>query len=129
MLFFLEQTSYDLSPDVTILGCTFWSNIAEEYKERTSFGITDLDVEDRICRHRANLEWLNGQVAQIAASEPERKIAVLTHYSSVTTDERAVHPKHTNSPLSSGFATDLSRQECWTNPRVRLWAFGHTRYN
>lgn len=131
----LDRSRYDLSPDVTILGCTLWSNISEEHKERLSFGINDFyyisewDVEEHIRRHRADLDWLNGEVAQIAESEPERKIVVLTHYSPVTTDARAVHPKHSNSPLSSGFATDLSRQECWINPQVSLWAFGHTHYN
>lgn len=132
---FLDQTRYEISPDVTILGCTLWSNIAEEYKERISFGINDFyyisdwDVDDHISRHRADLEWLNSQVAQIAASQPERKIAIFTHYSPVTTDPRAAHPKHSNSPLSSGFATDLSGEGCWANPQVRLWAFGHTHYN
>jgi hypothetical protein len=132
---FLDQTRYDLSPEVTILGCTLWSNIAEEYKERVSFGINDFyyigdwNVEDHNSRHREDVEWLNSQIMQIAASEPERKIAIWTHYSPVTADARAVHPKHNNSPLSSGFATDLSRQECWTNPQVCLWAFGHTHYN
>ena len=131
---FLDQRRYDLSPDVTILGCTLWSNISDEHKERISFGINDFyyisewDVEEHIRRHRADLEWLNGQVTQIAESEPERKTVILTHYSPVTTDARAVNPKHSNSPLSSGFATDLSRQE-WNNPQVRLWALGHTHYN
>jgi hypothetical protein len=131
----LDRSRYDLSPDVTILGCTLWSNISEEHKERISFGINDFyyisewDVEEHSHRHRADLDWLNGEVAHIAESEPERKIVILTHYSPVTTDAHAVHPKHSNSPLSSGFATDLSRQECWINPQVRLWAFGHTHYN
>jgi hypothetical protein len=132
---FLDRTRYDIPPDITILGCTLWSNITEEYKERISFGINDFyyisdwDVAEHVGCHQADLKWLNSQVAHIAASEPQRKIAIWTHYSPVMTDARAAHPKHSNSPLSSGFATDLSQEECWTNPQVHLWAFGHTHYN
>ena len=25
--------------------------------------------------------------------------------------------------------TNLEREECWTNPRVKMWAFGHTHFN
>jgi len=132
---FLDQTRYDISPTVTILGCTLYSEVLEKYRENVSFGVNDFyyienwTVEDHNVAHEADLKWLNTQVAQIAASEPHRKIVVLTHYSPIAQDVRAVDPRHANSPLSSGFATDLSTQECWMNSRVCLWAYGHTHYN
>ena len=132
---FLNQTRYDLSLDVTVLGCTLFSRIDKIQKERVSFGLNDFyyindwTVEEHTAAHEADLGWLNEQVSQIAANEPRRRIVVFTHHSPVTQDPRAVDPRHKNSPLSSGFATDLSTQECWTSPLVRLWAFGHTHYN
>jgi hypothetical protein len=42
-------------------------------------------------------------------------------------DER--HRKSETAPVASGFATDLGREECWTNPSVALWAFGHTHFS
>ncbi|KAJ5126783.1 hypothetical protein N7448_007562 [Penicillium atrosanguineum] len=132
---FLDQTRYDLSSEVTILGCTLYSQISEQHRERISTGVNDFyhidnwTVDDHNAAHRADLDWLNGQVSEIATSEPQRKIVVFTHYSPVAQDPRAVDPRHVDSPLSSGFATDLSMQECWKNSRVCLWAFGHTHYN
>lgn len=132
---FLDQTRHDLSPSLTILGCTLYTRVSEIHRERVSFGINDFyhienwTVEDHNAAHEADLNWLNEQVASLAAHEPHRTIVIFTHHSPVAGDRRAVDPRHVNSPLSSGFATDLSTQECWTNPRVRLWAFGHTHYN
>lgn len=132
---FLDQTRYDLSPSLTILGCTLYSQISEMHREHVSFGINDFyhiddwTVEDHNTAHEADLKWLNEQVASIAASKPQRAIVIFTHYSPVADDKRAVDPRHVNSPLSSGFATDLSEEECWMNLRVHLWAFGHTHYN
>ncbi|KAJ5872729.1 uncharacterized protein N7529_005082 [Penicillium soppii] len=132
---FLDQTRYDLSSDLTVLGSTLFSDVSEAHKERVSFGLNDFyrihdwTVEDHMASHKADLQWLNDQVSEIATSEPHRKIVVLSHHSPVTQDARAVDPKHISSPLSSGFATDLSAQECWKSPLVRLWAFGHTHFN
>ena len=132
---FLDQTRYDISPNITILGCTLYSQVLEQHREQISFGVNDFyyiedwTVEDHNAAHKADLKWLNDQVAQIAASESQRKIVVFTHYSPVAQDARAVDPRHIDSPLSSGFATDLSTQECWMNSQVCLWAYGHTHYN
>ncbi|KAJ5091334.1 hypothetical protein NUU61_006204 [Penicillium alfredii] len=132
---FLDQTRYDVSPDVTVLGCTLYSQVTTAHQERVSFGLNDFyyidswTVEDHNAAHAADLRWLNDQVSHVATTEPQRKIMILTHHSPITRDTRAVDPRHINSPLLSGFATDLSEQECWRNPRVRLWGFGHTHFN
>jgi hypothetical protein len=132
---FLDQTRYDLSPEVTVLGCTLFSRVSEAHKERVSYGLNDFyhikdwTVDDHTAAHEADLGWLNGQVSHITASEPHRKIVVFTHHSPVTQDRRALDPRHVNSSLSSGFASDLSGQEVWKSPLVKLWAFGHTHFN
>jgi hypothetical protein len=131
---FLDQTRYDLSLDVTVLGCTLFSQVSEAHKEHISFGLNDFyhindwTVEDHIASHKSDLQWLNDQVSHISSTEPHRKVVVFTHHSPVT-EARAVDPRHGNSPLSSGFSTDLSAEECWRSPSVRLWAFGHTHFN
>src|ERR1700719_4400128 len=35
---------------------------------------------------------------------------------------------HVKSLISSGFSTGLSKEECWLNSAVHLWAFRHTHY-
>ncbi|KAJ5096663.1 hypothetical protein N7456_007384 [Penicillium angulare] len=132
---FLDQTRYDLSSDITILGCTLFSKVAEEHSESVSFGLNDFyyiqdwTVENHSAAHEEDLKWLNRQVERIATEEPQRTIIIFTHHSPLGGDERASDPRHIHSPLSSGFATDLSKEECWKNPRVALWAYGHTHYN
>ncbi|KGO39448.1 hypothetical protein PEX1_082020 [Penicillium expansum] len=132
---FLDQTRYDLSPDVTILGCTLFSRVSEAHKDKISYSLNDFyhindwTVDNHTAAHEADLQWLNEQVSQIAASEPHRKIVIFTHHSPVTQDPRALDPRHVNSSLSSGFASDLSGQGAWKSPLVKLWAFGHTHFN
>ncbi|KAK2832651.1 hypothetical protein FQN49_006882, partial [Arthroderma sp. PD_2] len=67
-------------------------------------------------------------VEEISQREPQRRIAIFTHHAP-SLDPRAVDPKYASSSVTSGFATDLRDQVCWTSPAVKTWAFGHTHYN
>lgn len=133
-LIFLNRMRYDISPSVTILGCTLFSRVTEAQAEMVSFGLNDFyytkdwTIETHREAHLADLEWLNGEVDSISRSEPERKVIVFTHYCPLTSDE-VVDPKHRDSKLSSGFMSDLSDEPCWTREAVKLWAFGHTHFN
>jgi predicted phosphodiesterase len=129
----LDQTRYDLSPSVTILGCTLFSRITDEQKDFVSFGMNDFyhiqdwTLEDHTQQQASDLRWLNSEVHKIA-EEPQRHIIILTHYSP-TVDTRAVDPKHMNSNISSGFMSDLSGEICFSSKQVAIWAFGHTHFN
>jgi len=131
---FLDQTRFDVSPKLTILGCTLFSKIPPANMKDVSFGLNDFykiedwTVEQHNEAHAADLAWLNTQVDSIAETEPERRIIILTHHSPSTTPQ-AVDPAHTNSKISSGFASDLSGEVCWTSGNVVAWAFGHTHFN
>ncbi|KAL4928984.1 Metallo-dependent phosphatase-like protein [Aspergillus undulatus] len=133
-LVLLDQTRYDISPNLTILGCTLFSEVAKEQFDYVSFGLNDFyhirgwSVEGHNEAHSADVAWLNQQVESISSLEPNRRIIIFTHYSP-STHENAVDPKHMNSNISSGFTTDLSDQQCWKSDSVALWAFGHTHYN
>lgn len=131
---FLDRTRYDISDGVTVLGCTLYSNILDEQLEAVSFGLSDFynikdwDVHLHSQAHQGDLAWLNDQVRSISHAEPHRKIIILSHHSPVFRGP-ATNPKYAKSPVGSGFATDLSAEECWTNSGVKLWAFGHTHFN
>ncbi|KAK3933525.1 hypothetical protein QBC46DRAFT_414706 [Diplogelasinospora grovesii] len=130
---FLDQTRHDVNDTVTVLGCTLFSRIDPEAAAAISSRFVDFQqiqhwmVQDHIDAHLSDLAWLNAQVSGIPRSEPNRQIAIFTHYSP-TLDARAVDVKHIDSPVKSGFATDLSTEECWKNKSVVLWAFGHTHF-
>jgi hypothetical protein len=135
---FLDQTRYDISEEVTVLGCTLFSRVGPTEEDRNRVGrllndfklIENWTVEQHNASHEADLTWLNAQVEEIATKEPTRKIIILTHYCP-TTDRRTIDPKLPTAGLnlSSGFSTDLSKQPCWKEGCVKAWAFGHTHYN
>jgi hypothetical protein len=131
----LCRDRYDIG-DITILGCTLWSNIdpfqASEIAGRSTdlhkeYGIRDWSLERHQDEHRKDLAWLNDQVRSLQ-NEPHRQVIIATHHSP-TIDPRATDPKHRGDAMSSDLATDLSTELCWTSPQVKLWAFGHTHYN
>ncbi|OGM50727.1 hypothetical protein ABOM_000538 [Aspergillus bombycis] len=133
-LILLDRTRYDISPTVTILGCTLFSSVAPEQKESVSFGINDFyhihdwSVETHQAEHNADVAWLNREIVSISGHEPERRVVVLTHFCP-STHENVIDPKHRNSKISSGFMTDLSNEPCWKEKVVALWGFGHTHLN
>lgn len=133
-LVLLDQTRYDISPKLTILGCTLFSHVSHEQTESVSFGLNDFyntrdwSIEAHQEAHFADITWLNEEIDSISRLEPDRKVIVLTHYCP-STHEKVVDHKHGNSKLSSGFMTDLSNERCWQREIVTLWAFGHTHFN
>jgi predicted phosphodiesterase len=133
-LVLLDQTRYDISPTLTILGCTLFSYITEEQMESVSFGLNDFyhirdwSVEAHREAHAADLSWLNAEIDSISRLEPGRKVIIFTHYCP-STHEEVVDPRHSNSKISSGFMTDLLNEQCWQSEIVTLWAFGHTHFN
>ncbi|KNG81208.1 hypothetical protein ANOM_011308 [Aspergillus nomiae NRRL 13137] len=131
---FMDQTRYDISPHITVLGCILYSRVLKSQETHVSFGLNDFyliedwTVDAHCAAHEADRTWLNDQVSRIVKSEPRRKIVIFSHHSP-TLAAAAVDPVHANSPLSSGFATDIAEEPCWKNAQVCLWAFGHTHYN
>ncbi|KAJ9287203.1 hypothetical protein DTO021C3_5121 [Paecilomyces variotii] len=130
----LDQTRFDISATVTILGCTLFSHVTADQAESVNFGLNDFyhiddwSVEKHQEAHVADLTWLNTEIDSISRFEPQRKIVVFTHYCP-STHETVIDPRHRNSRISSGFMTDLKMEQCWQRNTVKLWAFGHTHFN
>lgn len=131
----LDRDEFHLpSHNLTVLGCTLFSDVPARSTADVSFGLNDFfriadwTVEQHVQAHRRDVAWLNARVAAIAREHPGRRVAVLTHHSP-TVDARTVNPRFAGSKISSGFATDLSGEGCWGSGNVVLWAFGHTHYN
>jgi hypothetical protein len=131
---FLDQTRHDVSDTLTVLGCTLFSRVTREQAAEVGSRLVDFNqiqswtVGDHVDAHAADLRWLNEQVAAISEAEPQREIVVFTHHSP-SLDPRAVDERHRGSTVSSGFATDLGEEECWTSRAVVMWAFGHTHFS
>ncbi|KAI1370261.1 hypothetical protein F4677DRAFT_458006 [Hypoxylon crocopeplum] len=119
---FLDQTRYDVNDTFTILGCTLYTEVKPEQVAPVGSRfidfkqIQDWTVEDHVEAHGSDLR------------EPQRQIIIFTHHSP-TLDEKTVEPGQRDSPVISGFATDLSSEECWKNRSVVCWGFGHTHFS
>jgi hypothetical protein len=133
---FLDQTRFDLTDSMTVLGCTLFSRISNEQRESVALFCSDFsEIEDwtvdaHNSAHQSDIGWLNSQIENIARYEPHRKIVVFTHHSP-TMLEAANDPRQLQdvAQVRSAFVTDLSDQVCWTSANVMLWAFGHTHFN
>lgn len=131
---FLDQIRFDIDDEFTILGCTLHSRVTPEQARAIQSRLVDFrdildwDVGDHVDAHLADLAWLNDQVTHISTTEPDRRIIIFTHHSP-TIDVKANDAKYRNSEVTSGFMNDLSKEECWKNSAIVMWAFGHTRFN
>lgn len=130
---FIDRTRFDLTHNLTVLGCTLFSDIVPRHATDVDNRLTEFrqihgwTVSDHISAHRGDKEWLNQQVREIEKTEPQRSIAIFTHHSP-TVDTRAADPWHAASPVSSAFCSDLADEACWKSRSVAFWGFGHTHF-
>ncbi|KAH6652801.1 Metallo-dependent phosphatase-like protein [Truncatella angustata] len=131
----LDRTRFDIDDGedhITILGCTLFSDVPPESHEAVSFGLNDFyhirdwDIEKHNKEHRRDVEWLESETQALEGSG--RKVVIFTHYCP-TEDPRAKDPRHGESAIRSGFATDLADNSAWRSDSVTIWAFGHTHWN
>ncbi|OHE96961.1 calcineurin-like phosphoesterase [Colletotrichum orchidophilum] len=129
----LDRTAYRVpGSNAVILGCSLFSLVPPESEMQVSMGLNDFfqtsdwDVEAHNEAHRRDVAWLNAQVAELERSDV--KIVIFSHWNP-SRDGRSIDPRFAQSPITSGFATDLSGELCFRSKNVKIWAFGHTHYN
>jgi hypothetical protein len=125
----LDRTRYDLTENVTILGCTLWSFVTKDAERQCLHDfhrVHDWTVEDHNSAHSEDLKWLTNECAMIRVQEPHRRIIVFTHHG--PTRHGTIAPQYMGSPIISAFASELTTHPVWAPP-ISLWAFGHTHYN
>ena len=130
----LSRKRVDLVDEgVTILGCTLWSRITEEQKERISGAVSDFrgrikgkwGVEEHNGECERDMEWLKNQLNEIEVEDREGKgvmaerwgrgndgngksrwrVLVATHHS--PTYWKCTKPQHEGRGFSSAFCTEL----------------------
>ncbi|KAK2050317.1 calcineurin-like phosphoesterase, partial [Colletotrichum somersetense] len=126
----LDRSSFRV-PDskVVILGCSLFSLIPPQSADSVSMGLNDFfqindwEVGMHNEAHSRDLAWLNAQVIELGHSDVD--VIIFSHWSP-SRDGRAIDPRHAQSSITSGFATDLSGEVCYNSSNVKIWAFGHT---
>ncbi|KAF2671107.1 putative calcineurin-like phosphoesterase [Microthyrium microscopicum] len=132
-LIVLYRRRFDLpEPNITVLGCTLWSQIPDEAKNvvRSKVNdfrrINDWTVGSHNAEHQKDLSWLKEQVSKLQEESPQRRILIVTHHAACTSGTS--EPRFEGSPWHSAFATDLlERKGDW--PGVQAWVYGHTHYS
>ena len=128
----LDRTRYDISPTLTVLGCTLWAKLDPTQLDAVFNGVGDfkqirgftLDTFQAL--HAQDAAWLEAELAAIARDEPARQIVVMTHHA--PTKQGTSNPLYEGSPTGSAFATEMVGGACWT-PQVKVWMYGHTHWN
>ena len=129
----LDRTVFRLPDSNTVvLGCSLFSHVPPESEMTVGASLNDFyhtngwDVAAHNEAHKRDLAWLNEQVA--ALQDSEASIIIFSHWSPSQAPGSA-DARHTGSPITSAFSTDLSGEKCFRSGNVKLWAFGHTHYN
>jgi hypothetical protein len=128
----MNRRRYDLSPKISILGCTLWTALDPDALDILSWSltdfkrITDFTPEQYQRVHKKDLHWLEESIEAIRTSDSSRKIVVFTHHA--PTVEGTSDPKWIGGLTNSAFAIELTEAPWWGLP-VTLWAFGHTHWS
>ena len=133
----LDRTRHDLSPTLTVLGCTLWSRLAREHVDAIHLSLNDFRMIARFtpqayqAEHARDAAWLAKSIKRIQREEPHRRIVVMTHHA--PTVEDTSDPKFVGGQMNSAFATELTREGWWRAAEtgrggLKVWMFGHTHW-
>ncbi|KAF9010808.1 hypothetical protein BDQ17DRAFT_1387956 [Cyathus striatus] len=128
---FLNRKRYDITPNVTLLGCTLWAALNPDDLDILSWALTDFkrigafNPEIYQKAHETDIAWLRTSIETIKNEELERKVVIFSHHA--PTIDGTGDPKFLDGPTNSAFATELSNNSWWNMP-VAVWAFGHTHW-
>ncbi|KAH9946333.1 uncharacterized protein BXZ73DRAFT_95833 [Epithele typhae] len=128
----LDRGRHDVSPTLSVLGCTLWAQLEPAQHDAVFQGVRDFThirgftLDTFHALHAQDLAWLEASIAQIAREEPQRTIVVMTHHA--PTHVGTSNPAYAGSPKSSAFSTELVGGPCWVS-QVKVWMYGHTHWN
>ncbi|EJT99603.1 hypothetical protein DACRYDRAFT_55626, partial [Dacryopinax primogenitus] len=129
---YLYRTRYDLSPTLTLLGCTLWSELDPKHAEAISRVSPDFKrikgfhIPEYESVHQVELSWLEDALSSLRTQEPDRQIVIFTHHS--PTFENTSDPKFKGGFAGSAFSTKLT-EKGWWGEQVKTWCFGHTHWS
>lgn len=130
----LFRKAFDV-PDtnITLLGCTLWSQIPESAEEAVLKKIPEFDKQNGIqhwntrthnTAHKQDLDWLKTSLSQYRNST-SRQVLVITSFAP---DLRAsLSPWQIDSPRSSAYGSNLLNGNDWSG--VKFWVHGSTGWN
>lgn len=135
----LHRTRAELpNTNITLLGCTLWSNIPESMeaaviKKAPEFdpreGVRWRNIADHTEEHFRDLDWLKSEVNRPttsagaeSSSAPVSKLVVVTSFSPDL--HHTLAPWQVQSPWSAAYGSDLLNATDWNS--VKFWIHGTT---
>lgn len=129
---FLQRETFDIpETNITVVGCTLFSNIPEWAAPAVCRSLLDFrrtrewTIKSYNRAHRADVGWIKQTVEQIP---PDRRIVLLTHHAPL--DKNMSSPQYDLPPpraLSCAFQTDIENLIPWH--RLTAAVSGHTHYS
>lgn len=124
-LVFLQNTGFDVSDNIRVIGATLWSEI--DYDEHYSIGcfiadfrkIKDFTTNDYGEEYVKTVKFIQKELS----NNPNKNFVILTHHVPLLT---CGSPKYLGSPLSSAYRSNLRHL---MTDQVLLWAYGHDHYS
>ncbi|KAL0776989.1 hypothetical protein CaCOL14_006507 [Colletotrichum acutatum] len=116
--------------NVSILGCTLWTNVPEEAGAAVVRKVKDFQhiegwsLEAHCAAHKEDSGWLKREAREAVARG--REVIVTTHHA--PSREGTSEPRFEGGPWSSAFATDVL-EEVGDSVRMICWVFGHTHFS
>lgn len=119
---FLQQDAIDLDDNVTICGCTLWSETLEplllnDYTQIRKDSDDFITYYDTLTWHYDSVAWLEEKLQKI--HERGRRAIVITHH---LPSFRLIAPQFKNGKYNAGFASHLEN----LMERAAIWICGHT---
>jgi hypothetical protein len=109
---FLDNDTYKTDEGINIAGCTMWSNPSQSVFDKLADKYA-VDYNDYIDEHKKSVDFLENL-------DKTNIDMIITHH---CPNPSLVNEKYANSPLNSGFYTDLSNVY---NKLNGIWTHGHT---
>ncbi len=146
----LDRKRVDIGDNITLLGCTLWSELPEnqyEYLNKVTkefSTIKNFSFEKYNEVFQKDSSWLLNEIIKINTTEPDRKVIVITHHAPIM--NRTSSPKYQHLPTKYLFATNLDdyyfggsqftdRIKSGTfdslhsgGSCIKYWIYGHTHY-
>jgi len=118
---FLNQTGFNISPDVRIIGATLWSSVRQKSISIADYSqIKGFTVDTGNQLHDENKNFILNEIKE--SQEKKQKLIVMTHHLP-SFDLIAEEYKHYRT-INEYFATNLSPDEFFEYPKY--WIFGHS---
>ncbi len=127
---FMERDKVELPQDnITVLGCTLWSNLQAAKRRAPDTSIQDNSAQAHNTRFRRDLDWLKDEAKIVRAENPNHCILIITHYPPTIVGSNKPEFDACRPSNWSAYQSDILGGEGIESLRAGdVWVHGHTHF-